>query len=226
MLTYGKVKEQTVWTMIYRNLLDEMSSQLPEYTGSENLLQKIDELKSKKYIDQSSFRTVQLEYINFVQQRATAIVERKRKERIVKELSHSLINMGYNVNNSLQTDESFVRQILAGDKIYFDTKWDGYKIMVMLNPNGEIVTRLVKFVRDGKERTSRSSYTKQRDLQICHVWCSSYDQLVSHLKSCGFIVKENLRKSPDDEELVYIVDEKETKVKKSIKTEDRSLKLH
>ena len=197
-LSYGKVKESIAWSNVYKHLLEEMISELNGKSECSNTLQKLIGLKSEKNVDRAVFAQVQLEYLKTMQMHSENMEKIKQRRYVIKELSSQLSRMGYSVTNNDMSNDSIVQHILSGKDVYCDTKWEGYKILILMNNLGEIVTRIVKVTKNPLEEKTKFQLSSDQDTMIAKDWHASYDILMEHLRKSGFYVKTEKEKMPNE----------------------------
>jgi len=197
-LSYGKVKESIAWSNVYKQLLNEMISELSGKSESSRTLQKLIGLKSEKNVDRAVFAQVQLEYLKTMQKHSENTEQIKQRTSVIRELSAQLSKMGYSVTNNDMSADSIVQHILSGKEVYCDTKWEGYKILVTMNKLGEIITRIVKVIKNPDKETTKSHISTEQDILVAQDWHESYDILMDHLRKSGFCVKTEKEKMPNE----------------------------
>jgi|GEM_PF-1969086 len=204
-LDYGKAKEIAIWSDIYREDL----AKLAKLELTDEIQGKITTLQNQERISKEAFQSIADE-INAI------ILAKQERAVLIEALKENLNGMGYSVVN----EESTITKLENGEIVYLDTDEDEYKIMLKLNSNMDMTTRVVRMVATQEEKENISSYQREKDIEAGKKWCSSYDKLTNLLKINGIELDTTLRIEPEDDDLTYIVDTSlATKAQKESKKE-------
>lgn len=178
----------------YYPMIDTMIKKLSSIPESSSLIQEGNSLKDKSSLETNSFLEFQKKYQNFVYKHEMKVCDKNRMAIIAKNIAEKLIQKGYRV--ALHEQNSELSDLIQADEsIYFDTKWDGYQVMLRLNKNGKIVTRLV----NNREKTEVS---REKDIETGHSWCRKLDEIVNSLRNEGYIIDEQIKKSPEEADIL------------------------
>lgn len=205
-LKYGQVKEMTVLTNIYKNDLEKAKLLITNYKNNNNLIEEINFKLGSKYINKAEFYELSAKIREFIVFSEKEIFQKTQKQELIQNISKNLNMLGYEVINN--DEESILEKLKMGEIIYFDTQWENYKVLVRINQQDEIATRLVKLVASEKDKNHISSYQKQKDQEIAKAWCKDYDKFIESLQKNGIDISVKLRKEPEQEDIQYIVDNK------------------
>ena len=190
-LDYGKAKEIAIWSNIYREDLVKLS----KLELNDEVQNNITSLQNQDIISKNEFKSIADE-INEI------IIQKQERAILVEALRDNLNSMGYSVIN----EESSINKLENGEIIYLDTDEDDYKIMIKLNRDMNLTTRVVRVVATSKERENITSYQREKDREVAKKWCSNYDKLSNLLKVNAIEIDTTLRIEPEDDNLTYIVD--------------------
>lgn len=205
-LKYGQVKEMTVLTNIYKNDLEKAKLLITNYKNNNNLIEEINLKLGNKYINKAEFYELSAKIREFIIFSEREVFQKTQKQELIQNISKSLNILGYEVINN--DEESILEKLKMGEILYFDTQWENYKVLVRINQQDEIATRLVKLVASEKDKNHISSYQKQKDQEIAKSWCKDYDKFIESLQKNGIDISVKLRKEPEQEDIQYIVDNK------------------
>lgn len=204
-LTYGKLKEEIAWSQVYKDILRDHMKKLTQYAVSNELLHEIDHMLNKASVKKKEFSNLS-NRINHV----IAELEKKKrltenKEKFIGNVRKNLLKLGYTVFSDDDTSD-LTKRVEQDGVVYFNTKWDGYKLMAKVSAASELITRIVKIVPTDSEKQKITDYQKQKDVDIARKWCSDYDRFLTEMKARGINMRVKVRKEPEQEPVVYIVD--------------------
>ncbi|MEA2027815.1 MAG: hypothetical protein U9N49_02415 [Campylobacterota bacterium] len=191
-LDYGKAKEIAIWSDIYREDL----AKLAKLELTDEVEGKITALQKQERISKEAFQSIADE-INEI------MIKRQERAILLERLKESLDGMGYSVIE----EEGTMSKLENGEIIYLDSDDDNYKIMLKLSDEMKMTTRVVRMVATQEEKDNVTSYQRLEDIQAAHRWCSSYDRLTNLLRANGIEVDTTLRIEPEDDTVLYMVDE-------------------
>ena len=202
-LRYGKLKETIARTAVYRDALRKVFEETYRYEGSGPLLNDLNRIIEKKYIDREEYRAVSLKTAEFILEAEKKLKEEVLKKETVLKIKSALEGLGY----SIAGEERMVSGLENGEIVYLDTKWDDYRIMLRLDEKEELVTRMVRVVPDQKAKENISDYQRGKDRETARQWCRDYDGFLKKLREAGLHMDVKLRKEPEEESVLYIVNE-------------------
>jgi hypothetical protein len=196
-LKYGALKEAVANTTIYREILESLPGQVRNIPGGGEIATDIERL-----LGQSSITTE--EYNEGVRQAHDFLFRRYEEQALLGRVRDTLEQLGYATVPGVDgiTEEG----LLAGEVFFVETPWEGYRVMLRLSAQGELLTRLVHLVANEEEKQNRSSYQRQKDLEVAKRWCGDYDRFMAELGEQGVSCSVNLRKAPEEEEILCIID--------------------
>lgn len=218
-LTYGKLKEEVAWSQVYKDLLNDTIKKHSIQSIPKELLQEIDNMLSKTYIKKKEFSQLSSRINHII-----ADVEKNehlklKKEKFIGNVRKNLLKLGYAVVSD-DGKSDLIKNAKKDELIYFDTKWDGYKVMAKMSASGELITRIVKVVSTDSEKQKITDYQKQKDIDIARQWCGDYDRFLAEMKARGINMRVKVRKEPDQEPVVYIVDKHLARTKSQATMQD------
>jgi len=191
-LDYGKAKELYIWTKIYKeNLIKLTRLELGDVIKKEISL-----LLNSERIHKEQFESVAYQ-VNKI------IIQKQQQAVIIENLKKNLHSLGYGIVDEI---EILDEKLENGEVVYLETDDKDYKIMLKLNKNLGITTRVVRMVATQEEKETISSYQRQKDIESAKKWCTNYDKLTNLLAKNGIILNTKLRLEAEDEDIVYIVD--------------------
>lgn len=189
---YGRLKEAAAATAVYRGYLTGIVARLRALDGTDGLLERAELLVAQPVIAKD-------EYNRFAREAADHIAALREEELLLADMRERLIGLGYQVTD----DEA--GGLAHGRPVFFDTRWDEYKVLVRLGEGSELATRLVRVVGSEKERAEITSYQRQRDKEVAKNWCHDFDSFITGLEGKGYAFKSIMRMEPDEEDVVCIV---------------------
>lgn len=195
-LRYGKIKQRTAYSEVSRAALGKMATQLSLYRDTGEIVDEIKELIAEKYIDRKKYEALR-------QKAATRYLEIEESRQRALAISRNLERLGYATEGG--DSDAITERLRLGEIVYLETQWPDYRIMLRLDPSGEMVTRVVRFVGSEREMEEVSDYQRQKDREVATRWCSDYDSFVSMLRAEGVGVDIVIRKSPENESILYVV---------------------
>jgi hypothetical protein len=205
-ITYGNLKENIAWTKTYKDSLADLRNQLGGYEEAHTLIAKGETLEAKKYIERAEYLKLQNEMRSFISEAEERKLLAQRKSRFIERIKEHLNDLGYSVAE--EEEISLTKDMEEGTAVFFNTAWDGYKIMSKINSGGELVTRVVRSVADNEQKQNITAYQRQKDIEIARHWCGDYDRLTEKLQRDGIKMTAKLRKEPEEEPVICIVDTK------------------
>ncbi len=217
-LTYGKLKDNMAWNSVFKEVLTEYKSKLADYGSPSDILEEIDRSLEKNLIEISEFNSLSGKIKGLLlDAEEKKNMMQKRKEFAVK-VKENLKKLGYSVVEDNGGNRS-IEELSHESTVYFDSKWKDYKIMTKINSYGEFVTRIVKIVATDAEKKNITDYQQQKDTEIAKHWCSDFDNFLKGMKQNGIDLKVNLRKEPEEEPVLYVVNKELANVKRTYVTE-------
>ncbi|TAN45468.1 MAG: hypothetical protein EPN22_02570 [Nitrospirae bacterium] len=189
-LRYGKLKEAAAETIAYRNVLNGLIETLRQHPGSGKLAGDIQMLIARKNITREEYETI-----------LSCAAELAAREVTVLEIKNRLEALGYHV----AVGDDIAGKIENGEVVYLSTKWDGYKIMLRLDPDGKLTTRMVRMVDTEDEKKNITSYQKQKDIDTAKQWCKDYKGFIEKLREVGLTADVKFIKEPEEEGVACIV---------------------
>ncbi|MEO5357306.1 MAG: hypothetical protein H7844_08415 [Nitrospirae bacterium YQR-1] len=209
LLKYGKLKEEIAWTNVYKETIGELINEALKYPANENTVSDASKLLNSKYISKDNYDSVSKILSEFI----IKAENKKSKLAIAAKIGQTLRNLGYMVD---ENDETTVSKLDSGEIVYFDTEQTDYKVMAKLSSEGELTTRLVRFVSSEDETKSITTLEKQRDSEAAKKWCANFDKFLEKLKDDNIYSNVILRKEPEELEIMYVVNKDMATSKKSV----------
>lgn len=192
---YGKVKEDAAWTSVYKETLCKIREKVASFENSRELLAIMGQIMDERHIDKN-------EYESILKRATEFIIGAEMKRETASRLRQNLEGLGYSVIGGDETGSGIEKE----EVVYLDTRWDGYKVLAKFTVDGELSTRIVRVVSSEEEKSSVSTYQRQKDKEIARQWCKDYDRFLENLRYEGLATDIKLRKEPDTEEVIYIID--------------------
>jgi len=227
-LKYGKIKEQTAQTNIYRQNLGKLMLILPEFAGSGEIIMQVVLLLQQKYINRSSFAEISRRITDFISHAKTEELNKSLKQELVAKVRVSLENLGYNIVDGEAKNE-INRKLENGEIVYIDTEWQDYQVMLKVSEDSQITTRLVKVVATETEKENISTYQKQKDAEVSKKWCNHYDLFLDEMRKSGVNISTKIRKETEEEELLYIVNKelavRQNNAAKQVNNKDKEMSI-
>ncbi|MDD2715786.1 MAG: hypothetical protein PHW04_07840 [Candidatus Wallbacteria bacterium] len=204
-LKYGKLKEDLAWDKVCREELEWLVEQLIEVPQAGAVLEKVRKLLASRIVTRQETAGISKLVSEFLAEQAMR--EAKEQERVADSVRQALEALGYEVLKDFPGDDLAAR-LSRGEAVYLDSKWSGYKVLLKMSRNGELITRLVRVVGTPDEQKRISADQRQKDREISLEWCRDYDRFKAKLSELGFKLETKLRLEPEENEIQYIVDEK------------------
>ena len=110
--------------------------------------------------------------------------------------------MGYKVDTEEYDYDSILGKLFDNEEVHFDTEFNEYKIRVKINENNQLITRMIKYVEEGK--VSASSYEKQKEEEVVKKWCKNYDNLLIYFAENGIDLDVTLRKEHYEVDMIQV----------------------
>lgn len=213
-LTYGKLKDNMAWNSVFKEVLTEYKSRLADYDCPSDILKEIDLLLDKTLIEKAEFNSLSGKIKGLIQEAEEKRNMMQTRREFASKVKENLKKLGYSVVEDNGGNRS-IEELSQEKSVYFDTKWEDYKIMTKINSYGEFITRIVKVVSSDQDRQNISSYQKQKDTEIAKHWCGDFDNFLEGMKQDGINLKVNLRKEPEEEPVLYVVNKELAKAKRT-----------
>lgn len=192
-LRYGTARQAAAATRAYRSYLAALQQQLAALEGSEPIMARAAALAEQRSITREEYAAVSAD--------AARHMAALREEAIlIADMRERLSALGYNTTDGEQTAPGH------DQPLFFDTRWDEYKVLVRIGANGELVTRLARIVASEREKAETTDYQRQRDLEVAHSWCKDFDSFIAALQQKGYAFTTVLRKEPEEGGVTCIVD--------------------
>ncbi|MBF0563942.1 MAG: hypothetical protein HQK89_01735 [Nitrospirae bacterium] len=206
-LKYGRMKEDLITSTVYKNSLPGIIEELNRYEGyegHEEVAGKLSRAIDRRYLTRGEFEKLADLAFDFL---SDAQLKLRRKE-LAEKISDNLKSLGYEVIGEEMGDEHPRQSLEMGRLTYVDTQWPGYKVMLRLNDDGSVATRLVRVVATEEEKKSVSTYQRVKDRETASQWCTHYDKFLQGLRDSGLGFTIKVRKEPEEEDITYVVNEK------------------
>ncbi|MBF0338713.1 MAG: hypothetical protein HQL05_12895 [Nitrospirae bacterium] len=212
-LHYGKVKALAAETNSFRDMLEKLLGYASQYDGAAEVSPTIETLFSQKYINRQQYDNGVAQLTEFV----AKAEERIARQRLIRKLKDNIESLGYAIaagDDAASPDvESLTSDLLLkidnGQVVYIDTQWQDYKVMLKLNQNAELTTRLVKLVQSQQQTQDVPTNQRQRDMEIARKWCEDYDKFLEKFRQEHLSLGLRLRKEPQEQDILYIVDNRQ-----------------
>ena len=196
-LKYGETREATATSAIHREVLQPLPDQVRQLPGGTELATMLELLLEQPLISVEEYREA-------VRQAHDLLYRCHEEQALLARVQDTLEQLGY---ATLAGKDGVTEQgLLAGEVFFVETPWEGYRVMLRLSPQGELLTRLVRLVATEEERKTVGAYQKQKDLEVAKRWCHDYDKLIAVMEQQGITCAVNLRKAPEEEEVLCLVD--------------------
>lgn len=196
-LKYGAVKDAVATTVIRREALQALPDQVRDLPGGTELTSMLESLLNQPLISVEEYREA-------VRQTHDLLYKRHEEQALLGRVRDTLEQLGY---VTLSGKDGITEEGLqAGEVFFVETPWEGYRVMLRLSPQGELLTRLVRLVATEEERQTITSYQRQKDVEVARRWCHDYDKLIAGMEQQGVTCTVNLRKAPEEEEVLCMVD--------------------
>jgi hypothetical protein len=131
---------------------------------------------------------------------ARLLASLREEALLIADMREKLSDLGYSI-----VDEQ-AEPFSQGKPLFFDTRWDEYKVLVRIGEGGELVTRLARIVATEREKAETTDYQRQRDKEVAHSWCHDFDKFIDSLQQQGYAFKSVMRKEPEQEGVICLVD--------------------
>ncbi len=207
-LKYGRLKKDIAKTSLYRRTIQELLNNIVRHEGHERLKNLMISMLDMRIINTDDYNRLLEDTYLFIRK---ATEEAERRETIL-EIKCNLESMGYSV---VERDRDFLSALDNGEILHLDTEWEGYRILVKLDENKGLTTRLVRMVATEEEKENISAYEKQRDIETGRKWCQKYDIFIERMVNNGVIANIEMRKEPSEEDIMYMVDTGKAALKES-----------
>ncbi len=196
-LKYGAVKDAAALTAIHTEVLQSLPDQVRNLPGGPEVADMLEALLKQPAIGLEEFR-------EGLRKSHDLLFKSHEEQALLARVRDTLETLGYATLSGVKgiTEEG----LQAGEVFFVDTPSEGYRVMLRLSPEGELLTRLVRMVASEDKRKNVSSYQRQKDLDVARRWCRDYDSLISGMEQQGVSCTVNLRKAPEEEEVLCIVD--------------------
>ncbi len=195
-LSLYNTKENYKNTSLYKSILK----------GQIELLKIIDKSQFAYILEQQIISKLEFETVNSnieeILKKNGSILEEKTKEDFVTKLAKQLENMGYKVDTEEYDYDSILGKLFDNEEVHFDTEFNEYKIRVKINENNQLITRMIKYVEEGK--VSASSYEKQKEEEVVKKWCKNYDNLLIYFAENGIDLDVTLRKEHYEVDMIQV----------------------
>lgn len=190
---YGRLKEDTAVSRVYRDDLERIMAALAPLEGSEELRKQGALLQGQPFISRE-------QYTGFVRAASGHMTALCEEAFLLDEMREKLALLGYEV----AVDAAAL--LSRNQPAFLDTRWPDHKVLLRLGRGGELATRLVRVVATEQERKEITAYQRQRDREVATEWCHDLDGFIAGLREQGYAFTTVLRKEPEDEEVTCIVD--------------------
>jgi hypothetical protein len=126
------------------------------------------------------------------------IILKKEEERIIQELRVNIISLiheklrdlGYSV-----IDDQIMEKLYNGEIVEIKTPYGEDYVVRLKIENNQLMMRFVRYVEDENQL---STYEKEKDIATAKKWCSSFDQILKHLKDNGILIEQKFRVEPEE----------------------------
>ena len=126
------------------------------------------------------------------------IILKKEEERIIQELRVNIISLiheklrdlGYSV-----IDDQIMEKLYNGEIVEIKTPYGEDYVVRLKIENNQLMMRFVRYVEDENQL---STYVKEKDIATAKKWCSSFDQILKHLKDNGILIEQKFRVEPEE----------------------------
>lgn len=187
-MRYGKLKERTVQTEIFKEELRDMLPLVRRARGAEALIVRMEELLTAREISRAAYMPLYGEVKVFLAEQLEEITD----EILAEKVGDALGEMGY----TLVCGDG--DGLSAGEVNFVQSPYDGYRVKVKVDEGGALSTRLVRVADSEDEKNSTSEYQRQKDIEVGRKWCRDLDALHERMKSAGIEFETSLRKEPEE----------------------------
>lgn len=200
---FSKIKQNIDETIYYKSELESLIAgmRLPL-----KVYETVKEFFKKKYVTYKDYKEIK-EKIEALKLAS----ENVEYERYLKNLMTLLEESGYKVlyEETAEINE-IVDRILSKERELINLR-DGYKVMVFLSPDNELVTRLIRVTNENKDEI--------KDKEMIQEWCNKLDKLNEILIKNEINIEEVKREIVDVD--YYTPDEIEEIIGKKIAKESK-----
>ncbi|MES0337795.1 MAG: hypothetical protein SFH39_15740 [Candidatus Magnetobacterium sp. LHC-1] len=223
-LHYGKIKAIMAETNSFRDMLEKLLGYASQYDGAAEVSPTIETLFSQKYINRQQYDNGVAQLTEFV----AKAEERIARQRLIRQLKDNIESLGYAIAAGTDTASTDVEALASdlllkidtGQIVYIDTQWQDYKVMLKLNKDAELTTRLIRLVQSQQQTQDVPTNQRQRDMEIARKWCEDYDKFLEKLQQEHLSLGLRLRKEPQEQDILYVVDNRQqTNKRKQEKTD-------
>jgi hypothetical protein len=219
--TWGAIREKAVLAEFFRESLTDLMNAIRD---TQNLLdsgkglelvRRYDALCGQKCIERADAMELYEDMARFVRERDKEIEDAllvSRLERTLGELGYELLTdelfgesgeLGKPNENSASAGRPGLRR---GEVRYLDSPYEGYRVMLKVDSNGAVTTRLVRVVESAEERDSTVADQSRKDREVGKKWCSDFDKFLEKMKTSGLPLDVSLRKEPDEVDILAVMD--------------------
>ncbi|MBF0339216.1 MAG: hypothetical protein HQL05_15460 [Nitrospirae bacterium] len=209
-LHYGQIKELTADTNRFRDMLEKLLQHTRYHDGFADVSPTIEALFSQKYISKEQYNAAVAALTEFV----LGAEERASRQRLILQLKDKIESLGYTLATGDKVDLSdtdtavsdLLTRIENEQVAYLDTQWVGYKVMLKLNKDDELTTRLIRVVQSQQESQDITTHQRQRDSETARKWCEDYDRFLEKLQQDHLLLRLRFRKEPQEQDILYVID--------------------
>ena len=193
---YGRLKERAVLTDLFKRDLRDFLPAMRKAQGTEDLCARMEGLLAAPAVTREEYNDVRRTVETVFSEQEVSIEDAMLAERV----GNVLGKMGY----TLLDEEG--GELRPGRMRTLAAPYDGYRVQIKVSGEGQIATRLVRVVGAEEERAHVSEYQRQKDIAAGRKWCSDLNQFYGTLEEEGLAVETILRREPEEEDLVVVLD--------------------
>ena len=219
--TWGMLRERSASTTFFRETLGELaeaaklSEAALESAEGEKLARRYDELcgSGRKFIERTEFMKLYEDIASFSFDRHKTGTD----EYLISKRKSALGEMGYDLLPDELTKEPLGESAFAmrpGEVRYLESPYDGYRVMMKLDPDGTFSVRLVRVAASEEEKAAPRADQRQKDIETGQKWCKDFDGFLEKMSGLGLPMETTIRKEPEESSILVVVDKNHPATKK------------
>jgi hypothetical protein len=211
---WGTVREREASTSFFRDTLGELKDELSntgksfETPEGARLMQRCDAMCAAKYIERTDFMNLYEDLARYTAGREKDIAD----ALFAGKVKEALEELGYEILEDID-GTSGEDTLPPGEVRYFESPYDGYRVMAKVDEGGSLTARLVR-VAENDEHASDSDAGKK--------WCADFDRFLEKMREAGLPMDVTLRKEPEEAEIMTIAGTTAAAARKTRKKRRRS----
>jgi hypothetical protein len=193
---WNGLRERVTSTAFFKDTLAELKDELAQsraVTASREgaeLLRRCGVMLAAKYIERPDFMKLYEEMALFVAPRLEEITG----SILAQKAGEVLLELGYEVISGEPADD-MPAALSPGEVQYLDSPYDGYQVMVKIQPDETLTARLVRTGGDD---------SRERDIETGKKWCADFDKFLSKMEEAGIGIGVTIRQEPEEAPLLAV----------------------